>query len=102
LTCVPTANPKPLTGDRGCSQTKGQFSNLCVYPQDHLTWRRWHQRTTVLFVTHSIDEAVSLADRVVVFSPQLARITATVPVELPHPRDQETPRFTALKHELRT
>jgi ABC-type nitrate/sulfonate/bicarbonate transport system ATPase subunit len=44
---------------------------------------------------------VFLADRIVVFSPQPGRITATVPVELPRPRDSETPRFIALAKELR-
>jgi len=41
------------------------------------------------------------ADRIVVSSPQPGRITATVPVELPRPRNPETPRFIALAKELR-
>jgi NitT/TauT family transport system ATP-binding protein len=59
---------------------------------------------TVLFVTHDIDEAVYLSDRVVVLSRSPATVRAIVDVDLPRPRDQaETkghPRFGALRTEL--
>ncbi|MBK1661690.1 ABC transporter ATP-binding protein [Paracraurococcus ruber] len=61
------------------------------------------RRKTVLFVTHDIDEAVFLANRVLVMSARPGRIKADVPVPLPHPRDwtvKTTPGFAALKARL--
>ena len=49
-----------------------------------------HRPKTVLFVTHDIDEAVMLADRLVVFSPAPGQVLDVVPVPVPRPRD---PRF---------
>jgi NitT/TauT family transport system ATP-binding protein len=59
---------------------------------------------TVIFVTHSIPEAVFLSDRVVVMSPRPGRIETIVDIDLPRPRDvktREDPRFFALATEVR-
>jgi NitT/TauT family transport system ATP-binding protein len=55
---------------------------------------------TVVFVTHSIEEAVFLADRVVVMSPGPGRIVADIPIGLERPRDVSSPAFNELRREL--
>ncbi len=60
-------------------------------------------RKTVLFVTHDIDEAIFMANRVAVFSARPGRIKCDVPIELDHPRHytvKTTPRFAAYKAQL--
>jgi len=67
-------------------------------------WASAAPRPTVIFVTHSIPEAVFLADRVVVMSPRPGRVRQLVSVDLPRPRAFETredPRFFALVTQVR-
>lgn len=62
--------------------------------------------TTVLFVTHDIDEAVYLADRVLVLSGAPTKVTENLVVDLPRPRDQVTtkanPRYAELRNHVLT
>jgi NitT/TauT family transport system ATP-binding protein len=63
--------------------------------------RIWQEeRKTIVFVTHDIDEAVQLADRVVVLTPRPARIAAVVPIELPRLRDLANPAYLAARERI--
>ncbi len=60
-------------------------------------------RKTAVFITHDIEEAVFLADRVVVMSRHPGRVRAVIPVDLARPRDEHiraTPRFGQLAEEI--
>jgi len=59
-------------------------------------WRE--ERNTVIFVTHDIDEAVQLADRVAVMSGRPANIRKIVEIDIPHPRDISSPRYLELRN----
>ncbi len=60
--------------------------------------RIWEaERKTIIFVTHDIDEAVQLADRVVVMSARPATVQQIVNIDIPHPRDISSPRYLQLR-----
>lgn len=63
--------------------------------------RIWRERNpTILFVTHDVDEAMQLAERVVVFSARPGRIADIVHVDMPHPRDIGSPEYGRVKNRL--
>jgi NitT/TauT family transport system ATP-binding protein len=65
------------------------------------TWSQ--EKRTVVFITHDVDEAVFLANRVVVMAARPGRIVETVDVDLPYPRNDElrlSPAFTALRNRV--
>ena len=63
--------------------------------------RIWQtERRTIIFVTHDIDEAVQLADRVVVLSSRPARIKEVLAIDIPHPRNISSARYLELRDEL--
>lgn len=68
--------------------------------QDYLvdTWTR--ERRTVLYVTHDIDEAVYLADRILLMRPSPGRIGRFFQVDIPRPRDRNSAEFNVLKTQI--
>ncbi len=71
--------------------------------QEDLLALLYERRKTVLFVTHSMEEAVLLGDRVVLMSPRPSRIQEVIPVGLPRPRPPDVEKnadFIELKEYL--
>jgi NitT/TauT family transport system ATP-binding protein len=68
--------------------------------QDHLVKTWLTEQRTVLYVTHDIEEAVYLADRVVILKPSPGRLAADLSNDLPRPRDRNAPGFLALKSKI--
>jgi ABC-type nitrate/sulfonate/bicarbonate transport system ATPase subunit len=63
--------------------------------------RLWRARgTTMLLVTHDIDEAIYMSDRIVIMTPRPGRIERVIDVPLDRPRDRNDPRFLALRSEI--
>ena len=74
-----------------------------VNMQDQLldTWSR--ERRTVIFITHDVDEAVYLANRVIVMASKPGRLHKIIPVDLPYPRTEAmrlSPEFAAIRNEV--
>jgi NitT/TauT family transport system ATP-binding protein len=78
------------------AQTRGLMQELLLK-----VWER--HKVTVVFITHDVDEAIFLSDRVYVMTARPGRIKAQIDVTLPRPRDydmQITPPFIALKRQI--
>jgi sulfonate transport system ATP-binding protein len=70
--------------------------------QDHLVNLWEHAKTTLVLVTHDIEEALVIADRVIVLRPNPGRIDDVISVSLPRPRDRDAAAFEEIKHHLRS
>jgi ABC-type nitrate/sulfonate/bicarbonate transport system ATPase subunit len=78
------------------AQTRGMMQELLL--------KIWEEhKVTVLFVTHDVDEAIFLADRVVVLASRPGRVKKEIQIDLPRPRSFEIvtdPEFAAYKREI--
>jgi ABC-type nitrate/sulfonate/bicarbonate transport system ATPase subunit len=84
------ANPKILYMD----EPFGALDYITRFKMRADLIRIWQtERKTILFVTHDIDEALQLAERVLVMSQRPATIRAIVDVDLPRPRDLDAPAY---------
>jgi sulfonate transport system ATP-binding protein len=91
------ARPKVLLLDEPFSALDA-FTRLAL--QDHLLDLWSYDRPTFVLVTHDIDEALALADRIVLMRGHPGRIHREFAVDLPRPRSRTTPRFLAWKEEV--
>ncbi len=76
------------------AQTRTQLQTELLH-----TWET--ERKTCFFITHDVEEAVILSQKVIIMSARPGRIKEIVPIDIPYPRNQETkltPRFTELKN----
>ena len=73
---------------------------LRFYLEDELI-KLWQTlQSTVLFVTHNIEEAVYVAERILVLSPKPTKVRAEVVVDLPRPRDFLDPKFIEIRRQV--
>ncbi|MDR0699838.1 MAG: ABC transporter ATP-binding protein [Tannerella sp.] len=90
-------NPKILTLD----EPFGALDALTRLQMQQEVLRIWNlEKTTMLLVTHDVDEAIYLADRVIVISERPGAIRRIIPVTLPRPRDRNSIDFAEIKREI--
>jgi len=69
--------------------------------QDEMVRIFIEQQKTMVLVTHSIEEAIKLSDRIVVMTRRPGRVKAIIEVNMPRPRSEEDPEFLRLKTRIR-
>jgi NitT/TauT family transport system ATP-binding protein/sulfonate transport system ATP-binding protein len=61
-------------------------------------WKK--NKTTMILVTHDVDEAIYLSDRIVIMTPRPGRIKEIIKVNLPHPRHRGGPGFLSIRRDI--
>ena len=74
------------------------FTRMRMQDEVLRLWRA--HRTTMLFVTHDIDEAIYMSDRIIIMTPRPGSIEQIIPVEMPRPRDRGSRDFLRLRGEI--
>jgi len=90
-------DPEVLLMDEPFGSLDAQTRNI-MQAEVLKIWNRTHK--TIIFVTHSVDESIFLADRVVVLTARPADMKAIFPVDLPRPRDRASDPFAHIRHEV--
>jgi sulfonate transport system ATP-binding protein len=95
---------RALIGHPGILLLDEPFSALDPFTratQHHLVLDLWRElRPTILMVTHDVDEAVFLADRIVIMRPRPGRVQEMMGVDPPRPRDRLDPGFDLMKRRV--
>lgn len=68
--------------------------------QDKLLEMRKENETTMILVTHDVDEAIYLSDRIVIMTPRPGRISEIMEVNMPHPRSRGSTEFLATRKDI--
>lgn len=90
-------NPKALLMDEPFGALDAQTRNVM---QSELL-RIWEQeKKTIIFVTHSVDEAIYLGDRIVVFSARPGRVKEIIEIDLPRPRKRTSLEVNRIRDEI--
>jgi NitT/TauT family transport system ATP-binding protein len=95
-----TVDPKILIMDEPFAALDAQTREI-MQAELLRIWRE--SKKTVLFITHQINEAIYLADRVIVFAARPGRVKATIKIDLPRPRDlslKRDPQFLKYEDEV--
>lgn len=92
-----TMDSSVLLMDEPFSALDKQTSNML---REELQKIWMETKKTILFITHSVEESVYLADRVVVLSPATGSISSIVDIDLERPRHVYSPEFVELRHRI--
>ena len=99
-----TALARALTMDSKVLLMDEPFSALDKQTSNRLReelQRIWMEtKKTILFITHSVEEAVYLGDRVVALSPDTGRIASIISIDIERPRHVYSPEFVELRHKI--